>query len=128
MLKAIHASEDIVAAREKAIGVIEKLRAPQQTKAAELAEAAVEVTLTGFPVGGPGHEGGYLGHWCGDRVPPSDRDCIDDRGWDGDGCYRPLACIWRRRISVAIEQMHWTALVRSGFIARAAPRAGTLSP
>src|SRR5262245_40450387 len=46
MLKAIHASEDIVAVREKAIRVIEKLRALRLTKAAELAEAAVEETLT----------------------------------------------------------------------------------
>ena len=41
MLKAIHASEDIVAAREKAVRVIDNL-----AKAAELAEAAVEETLT----------------------------------------------------------------------------------
>jgi len=46
MLKAIHASEDILAAREKASRVIEKLRALRLTKAAELAEAAVEETLT----------------------------------------------------------------------------------
>ena len=46
MLKAIHASEDIVAACEKAIRVIEKLRALQLTKAVELAEAAVEESLT----------------------------------------------------------------------------------
>jgi transposase-like protein len=46
MLKAIHASEDIVAAREKAIRVIEKLRALRLNKAAELAEAAIEETLT----------------------------------------------------------------------------------
>ena len=46
MLKAIHASEDIVAAREKAIRVIEKLRVLRLTKAAELAEGAVEETLT----------------------------------------------------------------------------------
>ena len=51
MLKAIHASEDIVAAREKAIRVSEKLRASRLIKAAELAEAGVEETLTyyGFP-------------------------------------------------------------------------------
>ena len=45
MLKAIHASEDIAAAREKAIRVIEKLRGLRLTKAAELVEAAVEETL-----------------------------------------------------------------------------------
>jgi hypothetical protein len=45
MLKAIHASEDIAAAREKAVRVIEKLRASRLTIAAELAEAAVEETL-----------------------------------------------------------------------------------
>jgi putative transposase len=46
MLKAIHASEDIVAAREKAVRVIDKLRALRLTKAADLAEDAVEETLT----------------------------------------------------------------------------------
>ena len=46
MLKAIHAGEDIVAAREKAIRVIEKLRGLRLTRAAELVEAAVEETLT----------------------------------------------------------------------------------
>jgi putative transposase len=45
-LKAIHASEDVVAAREKAIRVIEKLRGFRLTKAAELAEAGIEETLT----------------------------------------------------------------------------------
>ena len=48
MLKAIHASEDIVAAREKAIRVLEKLRALRLTKSAGLAEAAVEETLTHY--------------------------------------------------------------------------------
>jgi putative transposase len=46
MLKAMHASEDVVAAREKAIRVIEKLRALRLIRAAELVEAAVEETLT----------------------------------------------------------------------------------
>ena len=46
MLKAIHASEDIMAAREKAVRVIDKLRGLRLAKAAELAEAAVEETLT----------------------------------------------------------------------------------
>ena len=45
MLKAIHAGEDIVAAREKAVRVIEKLRGLRLTRAAELVEAAVEETL-----------------------------------------------------------------------------------
>jgi transposase-like protein len=51
MLKAIHAGENIVAARETAIRVIEKLRGLRLSRAAELAEAAVEETLTyyGFP-------------------------------------------------------------------------------
>jgi hypothetical protein len=40
MLKAIHASEDVVAAREKAIRVIEKLHALRLIRAAELVEAA----------------------------------------------------------------------------------------
>ena len=52
MLKAIHASEDIVAAREKAVRVIEKLRGLRLTKAAELAEAAVEETLTYYALPG----------------------------------------------------------------------------
>jgi transposase-like protein len=46
MLKAIHASEDIAAAREKAIRVIEKLRGLRLTRAAEPVEAAVEETLS----------------------------------------------------------------------------------
>ena len=46
MLKAIHASEDVVAGRDKAIRVIEKLRGLRLAKAAELAEVAVEETLT----------------------------------------------------------------------------------
>ena len=45
MLKAIHASEDIVAAREKAVRVIEKLRALRLIRAAELVEKGVEKTL-----------------------------------------------------------------------------------
>jgi transposase-like protein len=46
MLKAIHAREDIVAAREKVIRVIEKLRGLRLARAAELVETAVEETLT----------------------------------------------------------------------------------
>jgi putative transposase len=46
MLKAIHASEDLAAAREKANRVIEKLRGLRLSRAAELVEAAVEETLT----------------------------------------------------------------------------------
>jgi putative transposase len=45
MLKAIHASEDIAAARENAIQVIEKLRGLRLSRAAELVEMAVEETL-----------------------------------------------------------------------------------
>src|SRR6266403_3432571 len=45
MVKAIHASDDIAAAREKAIRVIEKLRGLRLSRAAELVEAAVEETL-----------------------------------------------------------------------------------
>ena len=46
MLKAIHASEDVAAAREKAVRVIEKLRSLRLTRASELVEAAIEETLT----------------------------------------------------------------------------------
>jgi putative transposase len=46
MLKAIHASEDLAAAREKAIRVIDKLRGLRLSRAAELVEAAIEETLT----------------------------------------------------------------------------------
>jgi hypothetical protein len=46
MLKAIHASEDMLAAREKAVRVIEKLRGLRLTRAAKLVEAAAEETLT----------------------------------------------------------------------------------
>lgn len=52
MLKAIHASEDIAAAREKAIRVIEKLRGLRLNRAAELAEAAVEEALTYYALPG----------------------------------------------------------------------------
>jgi putative transposase len=45
MLEAIHASEDVLAAREKAIRVIEKLHGFRLTKAA-VAEAGVAETLT----------------------------------------------------------------------------------
>ena len=45
MLKAIHASEDLAAAHEKAIRVIEKLRGLRLSRAAELVEAAIEETL-----------------------------------------------------------------------------------
>jgi putative transposase len=46
MLKAIHASEDLAAAREKANRVIGKLRGVRLSRAAELVETAVEETLT----------------------------------------------------------------------------------
>jgi hypothetical protein len=46
MLKAIHASEDVAAAREKALQVIAKLRALRLTTAAELATASFEETLS----------------------------------------------------------------------------------
>ena len=45
MLKAIHAGEDIAAARQKAVQVIEKLRGLRLTTAAQLVEGAVEETL-----------------------------------------------------------------------------------
>ena len=45
MLKAIHAGEDIVAARQKAVQVIEKLHGLRLTRAAEIVETAVEETL-----------------------------------------------------------------------------------
>jgi hypothetical protein len=43
--KAIHAGEDIGAARQKAVQVIEKLRGLRLAKAAEIVEAGVEETL-----------------------------------------------------------------------------------
>jgi transposase-like protein len=51
MLKAIHAAEDVAAAREKAEAVIAKLREQRLTKAAELVETSVHETLAyyGFP-------------------------------------------------------------------------------
>jgi putative transposase len=45
MLKAIHASEDVAAAREKALQVVAKMRASRLTKAAELVEMGVGETL-----------------------------------------------------------------------------------
>jgi transposase-like protein len=51
MLKAIHAAEDVQAAREKARQVGAKLREQRLTKAAELVDSAIEETLAyyGFP-------------------------------------------------------------------------------
>jgi putative transposase len=46
MLKAIHASEDVAAAREKAVRVIEKLRGFRLATAADLLAATVGETLT----------------------------------------------------------------------------------
>ena len=45
-LQPIHAGEDLAAAREKAIRVIEKLRGLRLNRATELVEAAVEETLS----------------------------------------------------------------------------------
>jgi transposase-like protein len=45
MLKAIHAAEDGLAANEKALQVIAKLREQRLTRAAELVEASVEETF-----------------------------------------------------------------------------------
>jgi hypothetical protein len=51
MIKAIYASEDAAATREKTLQVIEKLRALRSSRAAELAEATSGETLSyyGFP-------------------------------------------------------------------------------
>lgn len=51
MLKAIHAAEDVEAAREKAGQVVAKLRDHRLTRAAELVEKSIEETLGyyGFP-------------------------------------------------------------------------------
>ena len=46
MLKAIHASEDLAAAQEKARQVVAKLRAQRLDRAAELVEASVHETIT----------------------------------------------------------------------------------
>ena len=46
MLKAMHAAEDVAAAREKAGAVIEKLKAMRLIKAADLVEASIGETLT----------------------------------------------------------------------------------
>jgi putative transposase len=45
-LKAIHAAEDVQAAREKALRVVAKLREQRLNRAAELVEGSVEETLT----------------------------------------------------------------------------------
>ena len=46
MLKAIHAQEDAKAAKEKAIQVVEKLRAMRLAKAAEIVETGIDETLS----------------------------------------------------------------------------------
>jgi hypothetical protein len=48
MLKVIHAGEDLAAARQQAVRVIEKLRGLRLTTAAELVESAVEETLAHY--------------------------------------------------------------------------------
>jgi putative transposase len=48
MLKAIHDGEDIAAARQKAVQVIEKLRGLRLSRAAELVEVAAEETVTHY--------------------------------------------------------------------------------
>src|SRR5262249_59907943 len=58
MLKAIHASEDLAAAREKAIRVIDKLRGLRLSRAAELVETAVAETLTYYAF--PGEHWGRI--------------------------------------------------------------------
>ncbi len=45
MLKAIHAAEDVQAARDKAGQVVAKLREQRLTRAAELVEASIEETF-----------------------------------------------------------------------------------
>jgi len=69
MLKAIHAAEDVQAAREKARQVVEKLRAQRLTRAAELIEASVDETLAyyRFPEE----------HWRRIRSEQSARCCPD---------------------------------------------------
>ena len=51
MLKAIHASEDIAAAREKAVRVIEKLRGLRLTRAAEAAMRDLKVSKKSLDFG-----------------------------------------------------------------------------
>ena len=46
MLKAIHAQEDIVAAREKAKSIVEKLRMMKLGKAADIVESGYEETIS----------------------------------------------------------------------------------
>ena len=46
MLKAIHAQEDAKAAKEKALQVVEKLRAMRLAKAAEIVENGIDETLS----------------------------------------------------------------------------------
>jgi Transposase, Mutator family len=52
MPKAIHAAEDVAAAREKARQVITKLRDQRLTRAAELVEKSIDETLATTPPGG----------------------------------------------------------------------------
>jgi transposase-like protein len=46
MLKAIHAQEDAKAAKEKALQVVEKLRAMRLAKAAEIVDNGIDETLS----------------------------------------------------------------------------------
>jgi transposase-like protein len=73
MLKAIRAGEDLVAARQQAVRVIEKLRGLRLTTAAELVESAVEETLAyyAFPEEHWRRIGAIRGHRTGQQDPPA---------------------------------------------------------
>ena len=93
MLKAIHASEDIAAAREKAVRVIEKLRGLRLTRAAELAEVAVEETLSITP------SRKSTGDACAPTIHSND-SCArsgDARAWSVDSLMANPPSTWPRR-------------------------------
>jgi transposase-like protein len=81
MLNAIHASEDVQAAREKALQVVTKLRAMRLTKAAQAVETGVEtLAYYQFPeVTGDGCA--PIIHWSGSCVRSPAIAC----GWCAPG-------------------------------------------
>ena len=103
MLKAIHAGEDIVAARQKAVQVIEKLRGLRLTNAAELVAAAIEETLAYYALPGGAleaypHQQPARAYSKGDQAPHPCGRCIPRRPIRPQPCRGQAAPDRRHRV------------------------------
>jgi transposase-like protein len=115
MLKAIHASEDVVAAREKAVRVVEKLAALRLTRAAELVGAAVEETLTYYAFPPRGALAAHP-HQQPARAPSARDQAAHARGGRLPGwaiglvprCGQAAPRCWHRVVEQKISE-HWAA-------------------